>query len=150
MDTNEPRHGEPEDPSARERSKRTVLLGSAVGGLIGAIVAASLLPLGLLKQAPIGHPGALRGHRPAPETPDADFLSSRGGGGVAVPTPEATSTPATQSLFEKVETLTLTMTHSTLAAIPGATGGAIVGGISTWLGNMFSSRKNRKKRRRKR
>jgi hypothetical protein len=140
MDANELRHDGPEDASAQKRIKQTVLLGSAAGGLIGALVAVSLVPLDVLRQAP----------RPTPKTPDVDFLSSRGGGGVAGPTPEARATPAVQSLYAEIESFTLTMTHSTLAAIPGATAGAIVGGISTWLGNIFSSRKKRKNARRKR
>ena len=141
MDTNEPRHDDgSEDASARKRSKRTVFLGSAAGGLIGALVAVNLLPLNVLKEA----------RRSTLAPPDADFLSSRGGGGVAGPTPEATATPNGQNLYGEIESFTLTMTHSTLAAIPGATAGAIVGGISTWLANIFSGRKKRKKGRRKR
>jgi hypothetical protein len=155
MDMNEPKRDEPEDPFARKRRRRTVVLGSAAGGLVGAIVAVSLLPLGLPTQVPpIGRPAPFP-QRPtreaSPEAPDADVLSRpSGGGGVAVPTPEATTTPSTQSLHGKIEALTLTMTHSTLAAIPGATAGAIVGGISAWLGNIFSSRKKRKRGRRNR
>ena len=41
MDTNKPRRDGPEDPSL---NKRTVLLGSAAGGLIGALLTVSLLP----------------------------------------------------------------------------------------------------------
>jgi hypothetical protein len=149
MDTNEPGHDELEEPLARKRSKRTVLLGSAAGGLVGAILVMSLLPLGPMKQAPRIGPAALP-HRPTPEAPDADVLSRRsGGGGVAVPTPEAKATLAAQTLYGKIEGFALTTTHSTLAAIPGATGGAIVGGVSTWLGNILSSRKRRKRGRRK-
>src|ERR1700746_227963 len=119
MDTNEPRHDGPEDPSARKRSKRTVLLGSAAGGLIGALLTFGLLSLDVLKQP----------RRPTAEAPNPDYLSSRGGGGIAGPTPEATATPAAQNLYAELESFTLTTTHLTLAAIPGATAGAVVGGV---------------------
>jgi hypothetical protein len=46
--------------------------------------------------------------RPTAEAPNADYLSSRGGGGIAGPTPEATATPAPQNLYAELDSFTLT------------------------------------------